>query len=296
SATSLEAIWNYKRSTCNGPTPNPSLFPRTLGSTLLATGTVSDYTLVQLSQDPPSGSVFLGWTTADVAHQGGTILYRLSYPGGEPQIYTREQVSATPDPAPCSDAPQGNFVYEKDVAGGTGGGSSGSPAVTADLRVAGQEFGACGTNISDDCDVVNNSTLDGSFRVTFPAVQPWIAPAAPGPCVPNASTLCLNGGRFRVTATWRTAAGASGSGTGAPLTNDSGYFWFFNAANIEVVVKVLNACGTASNHFWVFAGGLTNVNVILTVTDTTNGTLRIYENPLGTAFEPLQDTGAFACP
>ncbi|MFY9550570.1 MAG: hypothetical protein WAU32_05415, partial [Thermoanaerobaculia bacterium] len=41
SATSLEAIWNYKRSTCNGPTPNPSLFPRTLGSTLLATGTVS---------------------------------------------------------------------------------------------------------------------------------------------------------------------------------------------------------------------------------------------------------------
>ena len=33
-----------------------------------------------------------------------------------------------------------------------------------------------------------------------------------GACTPNATTLCLNNGRFRVTATFATNAGQSGSG------------------------------------------------------------------------------------
>ena len=47
-ATSLEAIWHYVRPSCNGPEPNPFGFPRTLGSTLRATGETSDFTLVEL--------------------------------------------------------------------------------------------------------------------------------------------------------------------------------------------------------------------------------------------------------
>ena len=34
----------------------------------------------------------------------------------------------------------------------------------------------------------------------------------------------------------------------------------------------------------------------MTVTDTETGVQKIYTNPLGTAFVPLQDTAAFACP
>ncbi|MEX2383704.1 MAG: trypsin-like peptidase domain-containing protein [Thermoanaerobaculia bacterium] len=139
-ATSLEAIWNYRTASCDGPFPNPSLFPRTLGSTLLATGEATDFTFVQLWQDPPDGSVFLGWTTTDYSHAGGTILYRLSHPDGDPQFYTRHAVSATPTPVDCIDAPQGDVVYSKDVVGGTGLGSSGSPVYLEDLRVVGQEF------------------------------------------------------------------------------------------------------------------------------------------------------------
>ena len=80
-------------------------------------------------------------------------------------------------------------------------------------------------------------------------------------CTPGPTTLCLNGGRFRVTAFYATPDGVSGPGMGVGLTGDSGYFWFFDAANIELVVKVLDAC-TLGN-FWVFAGGLTNVGVTL---------------------------------
>jgi len=64
----------------------------------------------------------------------------------------------------------------------------------------------------------------------------------------------------------------------------------------EMVVKVLNACALNSR-YWTFAGGLTDVNVILTVTDTQTGAIQTYTNPQGTPFQPIQDTNAFAtCP
>ncbi len=121
-------------------------------------------------------------------------------------------------------------------------------------------------------------------------------PAAVGPCVPEPHTLCLNGNRFAVSATYRTNDGRSGDATGVALTTDSGYFWFFNPANIEVVAKVLSGCGFNA-HYWVFAAGLTNVEVLLTVIDTETGLRKEYPNGLGQAFPPIQDTAAFAaCP
>ena len=63
-----------------------------------------------------------------------------------------------------------------------------------------------------------------------------------------------------------------------------------------MVVKVLNGCGLNSR-YWTFAAGLTDVNVILTVTDTQTGAIRTYTNPQGISFQPIQDTDAFAaCP
>ena len=74
------------------------------------------------------------------------------------------------------------------------------------------------------------------------------------------------------------------------------YFCFFSSDNVEMVFKVLNGCGLNSR-YWTFAGGLTDVNVIMTVTDTQTGTVKTYTNPQGTAFQPIQDTSAFAtCP
>lgn len=119
------------------------------------------------------------------------------------------------------------------------------------------------------------------------------------PCVEDANTLCLNDGRFEVTSAYdATNIDQSGDGTAIPLPGreDTGLFWFFNQANVEIVVKVLNGCAV-NNHYWVFAGGLTNVQVDLQVRDTESGLIALYENPANTAFQPIQDTEAFAtCP
>jgi pre-peptidase len=117
-----------------------------------------------------------------------------------------------------------------------------------------------------------------------------------GACVSSATTLCLNGGRFRVQATFATPQGQSGSATAVPETSDTGSFWFFSASNLEVIVKVVDGC-SFNRRFWVFAGGLTNVAVTMTVTDTVTGAVHTYTNPQGTPFAPIQDTNAFSvCP
>lgn len=123
------------------------------------------------------------------------------------------------------------------------------------------------------------------------------APAEPPPaqatsgCAGNARSLCLQQGRFAVEISWRDFGGRSGSGQAVLLTSDTGYFWFFDAKNAEVVVKVLD--GRALNgRWWVYYGSLSNVEYTLRVTDTMTGATRTYHNPLG-RFGSAGDTAAF---
>jgi hypothetical protein len=139
-------------------------------------------------------------------------------------------------------------------------------------------------------------TVTNAFGTDSTTHVVTVHPEDPDGCVADATSLCLNDDRFHVTALWRTLDGSSGPASAEPLTADTGYFWFFSPTNVEVIVKVLNACSDF-NAYWVFAAGLTNVEVTLTVTDTETGEARTYTNPLGTAFLPVQDTSAFAtCP
>ena len=145
----------------------------------------------------------------------------------------------------------------------------------------------------------DNDVLNPAFAALrasdFEVIELGWRPASAGDCQPDGTTLCL-GTRFRVQATWRTSTGESGAARAVPLTADTGYLWFFQPDNVELVVKVLNGCAL-NQRFWVFAGGLTNVRTVITVTDTRGGAVRTYTNPQGTPFRPLQETGAFAtCP
>ena len=82
-----------------------------------------------------------------------------------------------------------------------------------------------------------------------------------------------------------------------PSAPDSGLFYFFAPSNIEMLIKVLNACVPPFNRYWVFFAATTNVEFGVVVTDTQNGKTRAYYNPLNRTAPPVQDVDAFAtCP
>lgn len=117
-------------------------------------------------------------------------------------------------------------------------------------------------------------------------------------CVATETALCLTGGRFRVEATWNDHHGLPGFGHAVPIASDTGGFWFFGPGNVELVVKVLDACHLPEfRDFWVFAAGLTDVGVDLAVTDTVTGERWTHDHPRGVPFPPVQDTDALhVCP
>jgi hypothetical protein len=138
--------------------------------------------------------------------------------------------------------------------------------------------------------------LDRPAPVNPPAalaslLRAWKAEASPGTCVSSATALCLSGGRFRAEVIWRDFAGNTGTGRTLPLTGDTGSFWFFDPANVELVVKVLDGRGL-NGQWWVFYGALSNVQYTLTVTDTATGRTKTYTNPSG-RFASTGDTAAF---
>ena len=111
-------------------------------------------------------------------------------------------------------------------------------------------------------------------------------------CVTSESILCLGADRrYRVRAEWRLTDGTTGQGTAVALTSDTGAFHFFDASNLEVVVKVLDGCD-ANGRVWIFGTGLTDVGVVLVVRDlVTDETVR-YVNDAGDPFRPIRDTDA----
>lgn len=115
-------------------------------------------------------------------------------------------------------------------------------------------------------------------------------------CVPTATSLCLQKGRFRVEVVWE-ANGRSEPGKVVPFGSaDSGLFYFFDQDNWELLVKVLDGCAI-TGHYWVYSAATTDVRYVLTVTDTQTGLPVRYENPAGKPAAAITDSKALpACP
>jgi hypothetical protein len=123
----------------------------------------------------------------------------------------------------------------------------------------------------------------GAFKAVSDAV---------GVCAVGAANLCLQANRFRVEVAWSVPAdGRAGSGQAIPLSSDTGTFWFFDSANYELMIKVLDGRGV-NGHIWVFYGALSNVQYTITVTDTQTGAIKNYTNTSGT-LASVADTQAF---
>ncbi|MEM1177977.1 MAG: hypothetical protein AAGM22_06520 [Acidobacteriota bacterium] len=132
----------------------------------------------------------------------------------------------------------------------------------------------------------------GAAEAEFAAA---LAPTSRNPskmtCLPSDEVLCLGDGRFAVTATWRDFEGKTGVGGAGTLGDDTGTFWFFDRANVEMLIKILDG-RELNGRFWVFYGALSNVAFEITVTDLETGAVKTYRNPEGT-FASVADTDAF---
>lgn len=305
SASSLEAYWHYRTSSCFGTFPPLPGLPRSLGSTLLATGAGSDFTFVRLNGLPAGQSFYLlGWNSNPGAVSGGTVLHRISHPvpagAPFPQSYSRSVVTAT-SPT-CPSWPRPNFLYAQGTDGAPFGGSSGAPVILPGGFVVGQLSGGCGPDPADGCNYANLQ-VDGALSATFPHISQWLTPVVTtDPCIPSDTTLCVDDQpgdrRFKVTMHYNNAQ-SSGFGHAIPLSslgvNRGGLFWIGNPTNPEMLIKILNACVPPFNAYWVFYAATTNQGLETVVTDTQTGRTWSRTNPRGTAAPPVQDTGAFPC-
>lgn len=77
-------------------------------------------------------------------------------------------------------------------------------------------------------------------------------------------------------------------------TDDSTLFTFFDDANWELMVKVLDGCAI-NDHYWVFTAGATNAEYQLGVRDETTGETWFFDNPSGVRSPAVADTLAFPC-
>lgn len=174
-AQNVSFYWRFATSSCNGTCPSDGGWPYvTTGATVAASGRKGDFTLLQLTSNPPAGSVFLGWTSAPVANTNGAALYRISNPNFGPQVYSLHNVSTSA--GTCTGWPRGERIYSRDITGATDGGSSGSPVLNAASQVVGQLTGSCGFNVNDPCDAESNATVDGAFAYYYNTVRPFLNP------------------------------------------------------------------------------------------------------------------------
>ncbi|MDX1582534.1 MAG: serine protease, partial [Thermoanaerobaculia bacterium] len=291
-AQSLEAYWDYKTASCGGSAPEWRSGPRSVGSTLLATSASTDVTLVRLSS-VPSDRVALGWDARPEAVVNGTVLHRISHPYAEdfgipyPQSYSRMVVDT--DSGTCEDTPRPNYIYSRLLEGATISGSSGAPVILAGGLVVGQLLGGCGPD--DSVCSQNNREVDGALSVSWPLLASYLAPSDGGPldpCVPDETTACLLGDRFKATLRYRAAFDNQPVDSIAPVKPVTGFadpnfetaFFYFNSPNnIEVMLKMLDQGNTNSQGqptIAVLFGTATPLRAEITITDTERGTTRIY--------------------
>lgn len=291
-----------------GTAASPSDFTAASGTLTWADGNDSNRTFtVQINNDSaneanetvslqlsnPTGGATLD---AQLRNATLTILDNDSAPGGAPAAPTNLAAvthSTTEIMLTWTDASSNEtgFRVERRTFNGTFEEVDTVPANTTGLHVSGLD--------PDTFYLFRVRAENGSAVSSFSNLAFASTNAAVAPCVASDTVLCVNNNRFEVEVLWQTPSVGSGSGHAVPLPSapDSGLFYFFSAANIEMLIKVLNACAGTRPRYWVFYAATTNVELAVTVTDTQTGQTKAYYNPQGTPAPPVQDTNAFAtCP
>ena len=174
-ANSVEVYWLFQSPACDADPPDPATVPRTTGGAdLLVTSptlTGSDFTLLQLREDPPGGLVALGFSTAIPAVD--TPVTCIHHPSRSYKRISFGNLLASSDFTLDVDPPQNEVRYYHEILwsdGTTEPGSSGSPLLLGDQQLfIGQLYGggaACTRPLEPD--------YYGRFDISFPMAESYL--------------------------------------------------------------------------------------------------------------------------
>jgi hypothetical protein len=144
-----------------------------------------------------------------------------------------------------------------------------------------------------------NNTFGAGRADALAAAQALSAPG--GPCIEDAATACLVGGRFEVRVNWQTASGAGPGqlmsfGAQRAESDQSAFYWFFSPSNFEMGLKILDAC-VVNQRFWVFISGLTDQGWTVHIRDSQTEATKTYSNAVGHLTSTTADTASgLSCP
>lgn len=188
--------WNYESPSCSNSNEPP--IKSTVGATVLSNNSISDFALLQLTEDPRNKTdvttYYLGW---DLSGNSGTGGVGIHHPVGDVKKIATYNI--TPPNSDCFYSGNTNFwkVNWQSTTHGwsvTEGGSSGSPLININHRVIGQLYGAGPLCSNPNC---SNPSQDignyGKFSVSWTGngatdsrrrLSDWL-----DPCGSNVTTL-----------------------------------------------------------------------------------------------------------
>lgn len=280
--------WHYESPTCANPSTEPPILS-TVGATVVANNSNSDFALLLLTEDPKNicGTTpyYLGWDRTGSAGTGGVGIH---HPSGD--IKKIATYSITPPSSDCFSSNSSNYwkINWASTTNGhsvTEGGSSGSPLINNSRRVIGQLYGAAlcsNTNCSDPSSDISNY---GKFSVSWTGggasdnrrrldhwlhtsggTAPTIVNGRPAMFITGPTLVCtsdtftLNNIPVGSSVSWQVIPSnifTTSSGTGLvaniQLTNPTA-----TGANCAINYTITNACGsTVVQHF--FDAGIPSV-------------------------------------
>lgn len=169
-ASTLQTFWFFQSASCNSVSTDPRYAVRGGGAQLLYANAATDTSFMRLSDQPPSGASYLGWTTAD-PDIGATVIgihhthedFKDFSIGGFDGFFTFGGLLASTG---------GNHIGVTWTAGVTGDGSSGSPLLNSDGNIIGQLHGG-----RSSCANPEGMDYYGRFDLAYSAaLEQWLGP------------------------------------------------------------------------------------------------------------------------
>ena len=136
-------------------------------------------------------------------------------------------------------------------------------------------------NVSINGTTVNPSNVSSYFDINSYVWGLSFGSPGTGVCTEDAETMCLVGGRYKVTSHWQNqyAGGAVSTLKKARLTDATGAFFLSDSNTYEYLIRINTA--TDNGRAWISIPTFTDVEFWIAVTDMTRGQYFEYHSPAG---------------